>query len=153
MVGEFSSPEITFCADSYSVSVPPHVTTVACKRPQSFCQKCRQQVTPKDAYILDPTKVAWADYVFQAWCGNLSGKLSSHTTCGETLGHSHLSMMSHCELILALKSGIGVCQLICTLKKVQAVNEMSNLPPNSRKRGESHQHNPDMILFLTLCAE
>ena len=27
--GEFSSPELTFCADSYSVSVPPCVTTVA----------------------------------------------------------------------------------------------------------------------------
>ena len=28
-VGEFSSPELTFCADSYSVSVPPRVTTGA----------------------------------------------------------------------------------------------------------------------------
>ena len=26
--GEGSSPEITFCADSYSVSAPPHVTTL-----------------------------------------------------------------------------------------------------------------------------
>ena len=30
----------------------PHVTTVACKRPQSFCQKCRWQVTAKHAYTL-----------------------------------------------------------------------------------------------------
>ena len=36
-----SSPELTFCADSYSVSIPPCVTTVACKRPRSFCQMCR----------------------------------------------------------------------------------------------------------------
>ena len=34
----------------------PRVTTVARKRPQSFCQKCRWQVTCKHAYILDPTK-------------------------------------------------------------------------------------------------
>ena len=38
---EFSSPELISWADSYSVSVPPHVTTVALKRPQSFCKKCR----------------------------------------------------------------------------------------------------------------
>ena len=39
--GELSSPEVTFCADSYSMSVPRRVTTVARKRPRSFCQKCR----------------------------------------------------------------------------------------------------------------
>ena len=41
----------------------PCVTAVACKRPQSFCQKCRWQVTPKHAYTLDQTKSEWADYV------------------------------------------------------------------------------------------
>ena len=35
-----------------SVSVPPHVTIVACKRSRSFCQKCRWQVTAKHAYPL-----------------------------------------------------------------------------------------------------
>ena len=37
--GEYSYPELTLCADSYSVSIPPHVTAVARKRPRSFCQK------------------------------------------------------------------------------------------------------------------
>ena len=36
--GEFHSLKLTFCADSYSVSVPPRVTAVALKRPRSFCQ-------------------------------------------------------------------------------------------------------------------
>ena len=49
--GEFSSPESTLCADSYSVSVPPPVTAVVLKRPRSFCQKCRRQVTPKQSCI------------------------------------------------------------------------------------------------------
>ena len=44
----------------------PRVTAVARKRPRSFCQKCRWQVTPKHAYVLDPTKSEWADYAFQA---------------------------------------------------------------------------------------
>ena len=39
----------------------PRVTAVARKRPRSFCQKCRWQVTPKQANILDPTKSEWAD--------------------------------------------------------------------------------------------
>ena len=56
--GEFSSSMLTLCADSFQ----PLVTAVACKRPQSFCQKCRWQVNPKHAYTLDPTKLEWADY-------------------------------------------------------------------------------------------
>ena len=38
------------------------VTAVVRKRPRSFCQKCKWQVTPKHAYTLDPTKLEWADY-------------------------------------------------------------------------------------------
>ena len=50
----------------------PRVTAVARERLQSFCQKCRWQVTPKHAYTLDPTKSEWADYAaVQAKCGNL----------------------------------------------------------------------------------
>ena len=60
--GEFSSPELTFCADSYSVSLSPRVTAVARKRPRKFCQKCKCQVSPKHAYTLDPKKSEWADY-------------------------------------------------------------------------------------------
>ena len=77
--GEFSSPESTLCAESYSVSVPPRVTAVARKRPRSFCQKCRKQVKPKHAYTLDPSRSEWADHVaVQAGCWSLSGK-GAHT--------------------------------------------------------------------------
>ena len=37
-------------------------TPVLLQRPQSFCQKCRWQVTPKQAYTRDPVKSEWADY-------------------------------------------------------------------------------------------
>ena len=53
--GEFSSPELTLCADSYSVSVPPRVTAVARKRLRSFCQKCRWQGTPKHSAMKKAT--------------------------------------------------------------------------------------------------
>ena len=40
----------------------PRVTAVARKRPRSFYQKCRWQVTLKHAHTLDPAKSKWADY-------------------------------------------------------------------------------------------
>ena len=40
----------------------PRAPAVAHKRPGSFCQKCRWQVTCKHAYTLDPTKSEWVDY-------------------------------------------------------------------------------------------
>ena len=49
------------------------VTAVACKRLRPFCQKYRWQVTPKHAYILDPTKSEWADYAFP----NIASKMAS----------------------------------------------------------------------------
>ena len=66
MAGEFSSPKSTFCADSYLGPFQLHVTMVACKRPQSFCQKWRKQVTDKHAFTSDPTKSVWDDYAVQA---------------------------------------------------------------------------------------
>ena len=44
----------------------PCATTVARKRPRSFCQKCRWHVTPKHACTLDPMKSECADDAVQA---------------------------------------------------------------------------------------
>ena len=102
-VGKSFSPELTFCVDSYSVSPPPHVTTVACKRPRSFCQKCRWQVTLNHAYTLNSTKSEWADYALQAECGNARPQ-SSHLA--EPLWNDP-----------GIKSGISVRELISTLEE------------------------------------
>ena len=71
--GNFSSPELTLCTDSFfGCPFHSHVTAVACKRPLSFCQKCRWQVRSKPLYTFDPMKSEWADYAaVQAYCGNL----------------------------------------------------------------------------------
>ena len=80
----------------------PCVTVVARKRPCSFCQKCRWQVTPKHAYTLDPTKLELADY---ASCpGIVWGsimEMSSQVTHQGKLSYSRLSSLSHCGLALA----------------------------------------------------
>ena len=63
----------------------PRVTAVARKRPQSFCQKRRWQVTPKHTYTFDSTKSEWADYAtVQAQCGNLSGNELTRNSTGNT---------------------------------------------------------------------
>ena len=80
----------------------PRVTAVACKRPQSFCLKCKWQVTPKHAYILDPLKSEWADYAaVQAECGNISGNKLAEPLRTDPV----------------LKSGISLCELISIPKK------------------------------------
>ena len=68
-VEEFSSPELTFYADSCSMSIP----TPCCRSgtlppppPQPFCQKCWWQLTSKHAYTFDQTKSEGADYAVRA---------------------------------------------------------------------------------------
>ena len=96
--GKFSSPVLTFCADSHSVSVPPHVTAVSRKRSWPFCQMCREQVT-----CIHP----WPSKLRMGWlcCPRIvwepSKEIRSHATHQGTLRHSCLSLLSHCGLILA----------------------------------------------------
>ena len=112
-------------------SFHPRVTAVARKRPRSFCQKCRWQVTPKHEYTLDQTKSEWADYAaVQAECGNLSGnELTRNSSENSRPQSSQLAESLWTDP--SLKSGISVHELISTLKKkekkTQAGNEWSNI--------------------------
>ena len=101
--GEFSSPELSLCANSYSVSVPPRITAEARKRSRSVCKKCKWQVTPKHASTIDPTKSELAENAVQESVWELIRETSSHATRQGTLGHGQLSSLSHCGLILALQ--------------------------------------------------
>ena len=98
----------------------PRVTTVACKRPWSFCKKCRWQVTPKYKYTLDPTELEWADYAtVQAQCGNLSGNKLTRNLTGNI--QPHLSQLTESLWTdPGIKSGISVRQLISTGKTKKA---------------------------------
>ena len=69
--GEFSSPELTLCADSYSMSIPPQCYRSGTWKITVIMPKYRWQVTPKHVYTLDPTKSEWADYAVQAQYGNM----------------------------------------------------------------------------------
>ena len=94
-VGECSFPELTFCTDSYSVSVPPpppppRVTAVARKRPWS--------------------------------CGNLFGNELACNLAGNILPQMP-QLAEPVWTDPGVKSGISVRELISNLKnKVQAGN-------------------------------
>ena len=58
-VGEFSSPELTVCADLFGVRSTPALPQWHVKDPG---HSAKNAVTPKHACTLDPTKSEWADY-------------------------------------------------------------------------------------------
>ena len=102
----------------------PRVTVVARKRPRSFCQKCRWQVTPKHAYTLYPSKSEWADYAtIQAECGNLSGNELTRNSSGNTRSQSS-QLAEPLWTGPGLKSGISLRELISVkqTQKAQAGN-------------------------------
>ena len=78
--GEFSTPETTLCADSFSVSFPPPVLPQwHVKDPGHSAKSAGGRLHLNMHKLLDPTKPEWVDYAaVQALCGNLSGK-RSHT--------------------------------------------------------------------------
>ena len=65
-------------------------TAVAHKRPWSFCQKCKWQVTPKHMYTLDPMKTVWLSR-----CSvGIYSETSSCATCWGTFSHSCLRLLT-----------------------------------------------------------
>ena len=111
---------------------------MACKRPRSFSQKCRWQVTPTHAYTHDPTKSEWVDYAtVQAKCGNLSrNKLALNLSRNNRPQSSHLTEPLWTDP--GLRSGVSVCDLISTLKNKKKV--CRTFSPNPGRQGESHGH-------------
>ena len=90
----------------------PRVTAVTRIRPRSFCQNCRWKVTPKYAYIFDPTKSEWADYaVVQAQCWNLSrNKLTRNLS--RIIWPKSSQFTEPLWTYPAIKTGISVPELI-----------------------------------------
>ena len=120
----------------------PRGTAVARKRPRSFCQKCRWQVTLKHAYTHDPTKSEWDDYAaVQAECGNLSGNEFTRNSSGYTRSQSS-QLAEPLWTDPGLKSGISVRELISTLKKKSTGGEriVEYFLQIPRPRGKSHHH-------------
>ena len=96
-------------ADLFGVCPTPGVTAVVRKRPRTFCQKCKWQVTPKHTYTFDPTKSEWSD---EATVRGVKEPIRKRT---------HTQLVKEHSVTVAsnpgLKSGISVRELISTLEK------------------------------------
>ena len=129
------------------------VTAVARKRPRSYCQKGRWQVTPKHAYTLDPSKSEWADYAaVRAECGNLSGNELTRNSSGNTRSQSS-QLAEPLWTDPYVKSGISLRELIPTIKKKQknsqAGNELSNVFPKSSHARKKPPPSPLYLYFYS----
>ena len=78
--GEFSSPECTLYADSYSVSAPPPCYRSGTLKTPAILPKVQVEVTLKCAWTLDPTKLEWADYALSRHCLGTYPETSSQAT-------------------------------------------------------------------------
>ena len=115
--GEFSSPELSFCADSYSVSYPtPCYHNGTSKTPVILPKVQVAGYICTYAYTLDPTKSVWADYAVQAQCGTYQENELTRNSSGNARPQS--SQLA--ELLWTdpgLQSGIAVRKLVSTLKQ------------------------------------
>ena len=114
--GEFSSPELTLCADCFSVSVPLRFTPVKPERPRPFCQKCRWQVTPKHTYTLDPTSWSGLTIVSRHSVGTYQGNEPTRNSSRSTRPQSS-ELAEPLRTDPGQESGICVRELISTSKK------------------------------------
>ena len=108
VVGEFSSPESTFCADSYSVSVPtPMLPQRHIKDPGHADISAGGRLHLNTHTPLTQRSRSGPTIPLSRHSVGTYSETISRATCQGTLGHSRLSSLSHCGPILALKSGIS----------------------------------------------
>ena len=79
------------------------VTSVAPKRPWSFCHKCRRQITAKSAYTLDPNIIRVGSLLCPGIVLEPTREMSSHAIHQEALIHCHPSSLHYCRLLLDIK--------------------------------------------------
>ena len=103
--GEISSQESSLCADSYSVSVPPptppvlpqwHVKDPGHSAKSAVGRLHLNMHTPLTQRSRSGLTMPLSRYSVESY-----SEMSSHATRQGTLGHSCLSSLSHCGLILA----------------------------------------------------
>ena len=118
----------------------PHVTTVARKRSQSFCQKCRWQVTAKHAYTLHM-------WLCMKWHG--AWLYGVHRTCAETAAvscsTSHASAVSTPLRWILKKRAI---KLVTRVEPHASAVSLLKRAENSAIYKQSSINPPSVFLFL-----
>ena len=125
----------------------PRVTAVARKRPWSFCQNCRRQVTPKHAHTLDPKKSEWADRPYML-CRHSVGTYQRKRTTRNSSGNTRPQSPQLVETLWTdpgLTSGSSKCELIFTLKEEEEEEERKK----ERKKGQSENDSSNLLASKT----
>ena len=139
--GELSSPELTSCADSYSVSVPPP----CCRSDPGHSAKCAGGILHLNTHTPLTQRSRSCLTLLSRKCGNLLRKKLTSKSSGNTRPQSS-QLAEPLWTDPGLKSGLGMRELISTptthppqkKKKKSAGGEPWNLPQCPRKRGKSH---------------
>ena len=101
----FSSPELTLCADSYSVSVPPPPTPVLpqwhVKDPGHAAKSASGRLRLYTHTPLTQRSRSGLTMPLYRHSVGTYPETSSHAACQGTFGHSRLSSLGHCGQILA----------------------------------------------------
>ena len=94
--GEFSSPELTLCADSYSMSVPsPVLPQWHVKDPGHSSKSAGDKLHLNTHVLLTQRSRSGLTTPSSRHSVGTYPETSSHVTCQGTLGHSRLSSLSH----------------------------------------------------------
>ena len=100
--GEFFSPEVTLCADSYSVSFPPPVLQQwHVKAPVHSAESAGGRLHLNTRTPLTQRSRSGLTMPQPRQSVGTYPEMNSHATCQETFGHRRLSSLSFCGLILA----------------------------------------------------
>ena len=102
--GEFSSPELTLCADSYSESVPsPVLPQWHLKDPGHSAKSAGSKLCPNTHTLLTQRSRSGLTTPQSRHSVRTYPETSSHATCQKTFGHNRLSLLNHCGLILVYR--------------------------------------------------
>ena len=99
--GEISSPASTFCADSYSVSIPSLLPQWHIKDPGHSAKSAGGRLHLNTHAPLTQWSRSGLTMPQSRHSVGTYQEMSSHATHQGTVGHSHLSLLSHYGLILA----------------------------------------------------
>ena len=99
--GEFSSPESTLCADSYLVSVLPLLPQQQINDPIHSAKSAGNRLHLNMHTPLTQQSQSGLSMPLSRHSVETYPETSSHATCQGTFGHSRLSSLCHCGLILA----------------------------------------------------
>ena len=150
---EFSSPELTLCADSFDVRSNPVLPQWHVKDPGQSAKSAGGRLhLNTHTSLTQRSRSGLTMPLSRHSVGTYTGNELTRSSSGNTLSQS-FQLVEPLWTDPGLKSGIGVRELISTLKKkkkAQAGNELSNIfTKSSHSRGKK-SHNLFKVLFCSV---